>query len=187
MSNRQMRLNLRAGQSLPSEVCWRIDDGYLRLVSWSDQAEMLTLGIWGPGEVVIPSLVSMSPIELLSISAVQVEECQPSPQEQQEFLMDQLRQVSTMLLLTRIRPAEHRLYQLLLWLGERFGRVNSRGVSLSLADMNLTHRQLAEIAATTRVTVTKAITRFRLERLMVKDGNDELLVRSCRYDLPTPD
>ena len=71
---------------------------------------------------------------------------------------------------------------MLLWLGERFGRVNSRGVGLSISDMNLTHRQLAEIVATTRVTVTKALTRFRTEGLLVKDGNDDLLIHNCRED-----
>jgi CRP-like cAMP-binding protein len=180
MTKRQMRLSLRAGESLPCNVSWRIDDGYLRLVSWSNQAEMLTLGIWGPGDLVIPSMVTLTPIELLSISAVTVEEWEPTSEQRQAFLLEQLGQVSTLLLLTRIRPAENRLYQLLLWLGERFGRVNSRGVGLSISDMNLTHRQLAEIVATTRVTVTKALTRFRTEGLLVKDGNDELLIRNCR-------
>jgi CRP-like cAMP-binding protein len=54
-----------------------------------------------------------------------------------------------LLLLSRVRRAEDRLFQLLLWLGQRFGRVSSRGVSISFEDMNLTHRQLAEISVIT--------------------------------------
>lgn len=78
-------------------------------------------------------------------------------------------------MLSRIRRAEVRLFQLLLWLGERFGRVSSRGVSLSFDEMNLTHRHLAELAGTTRVTVTKALARFRQEGSLIKEGTDELL------------
>ena len=178
MSERLLRLNLSAGETLPCNVCWRIDDGYLRLANWTDQAEMLALGIWGPGDLVIPELVGVKPVELLSLSPVQVEEAHPTAEQKQEFLLDQLRQTSRLLLLSRVRPVETRLYHFLLWLGERFGRVSSRGVSLSLDDMNLTHRQLAEIVGTTRVTVTKALTRFRQEGLLVKDGDDDLLTRS---------
>lgn len=90
--------------------------------------------------------------------------------------MDQLRQTSSLLLLNRVRPSEQRLYQLLLWLGQRFGRVSSRGVSLSFSDMNLTHRQLAEISGATRVTVIKVLSRFRQDGYLVKDGVDELLL-----------
>ena len=184
MPERLLRLNLSAGETLPCNVCWRIDDGYLRLASWTDQAEMLALGIWGPGDLVIPELIGVKPIELLSLSSVQVEEAHPSAEQRQEFLLDQLRQISRMLLLSRVRPVENRLYQFLLWLGERFGRVSSRGVSLSLDDMNLTHRQLAEIVGTTRVTVTKALTRFRQDGQLVKDGDDELLTISGLEQLP---
>jgi CRP-like cAMP-binding protein len=47
--------------------------------------------------------------------------------------------------------------------------------------MNLTHRQLAEIAGMTRVTVTKALSHYRQVGMMVREGNDELLVgQGCR-------
>ena len=186
MPERLLRLKLSAGENLPCNICWRIDDGYLRLASWTDQAEMLVLGIWGPGDLVIPELIGVQPVELISLSPVQVEEAQPTAEQKQDFLLDQLRQTSRLLLLSRVRPVETRLYHFLLWLGERFGRISSRGVSLSLDDMNLTHRQLAEIVGTTRVTVTKALTRFRQEGQLVKDGDDDLLTRSYHDQLSIP-
>jgi CRP-like cAMP-binding protein len=64
-------------------------------------------------------------------------------------------------------------------MGERFGRISSRGVSLSLEDMNLTHRHMAEIAGLTRVTVTKAMSHFRQQRYLIKEGCDELLLREA--------
>lgn len=176
MSDRSLRLHLRADEPLPCNVCWRIDDGYLRVVGWRVQPDPLTIGIWGPGDLVIPALIGVEPMKLLSLSPVQVEEVVPSSEEKQSFLVDHLRQTSSLLLLNRVRPSEQRLLQLLLWLGQRFGRVSSRGVSLSFSDMNLTHRQLAEISGATRVTVTKVLSRLRQDGYLVKDGVDELLL-----------
>lgn len=139
MPDSPFRFTLGSGQSLPCHLGWRIEDGYLRMTSWSDQAETITLGLWGPGDLVIPSLIELEPVET-------------------------------------------RLFRLLVWLGERFGRVSRRGVSLSFQEMNLTHRQLAEIAGMTLVTVTKALSHYRQAGMMVREGNDELLVgEGCRW------
>lgn len=175
MSDRVLRLSLGSGERLPCNVCWRVEDGYLRICSWGEGTEQFTLGIWGPGAIVIPDLVGVTPLELRALSSVQVEAQDPTRSEQQLFLEEQCQQASKLLQLTRVRPAEVRLLKLLVWLGQRFGRVSSRGISLSFDDMNLTHRHLAEIAGLTRVTVTKALSRFRQDGLLVNDGHDELL------------
>ncbi|MFZ0407951.1 MAG: Crp/Fnr family transcriptional regulator [Cyanobium sp.] len=177
MTARQLHLTLQAAARLPSNFSWRIDEGYLRVASWSDRGETLTLGLWGPGDLVMPSLIAMEPIQLLSLSAGLVEEVVPTAEERERFLLNQALQTSTLLRLSRTRPAESRLFQLLLWMGERFGRVSQRGVSLSFEDMNLTHRHLAEISGLTRVTVTKAISHIRQAGYLLKEGPDELLVR----------
>jgi hypothetical protein len=182
--NRSLRLKLGAGESLPGNLCWLVDDGFLRVISGiGPSEESLTVGIWGPGDLVVPALIGLKPLELLTLSAVEVEEVVPSSDQQRQFLVDHLRHTSNLLLLSRVRPSETRLFQLLLWLGERFGRVSSRGVSLSFDEMNLTHRHLADIAGTTRVTVTKALTRFRQEGSLLRDGADELL-RPDRFKGP---
>ena len=63
MSDRSLRLKLGAGESLPGNVCWRIDDGFLRLARWSGQSdEPLTLGIWGPGDLVVPALIGVESV-----------------------------------------------------------------------------------------------------------------------------
>lgn len=179
MTARNLQLSLQAAATVPCNLNWRIEDGYLRVASWSDQGESCTFGLWGPGDLVIPSLITVKPLQLLALSSARVEEADPSPAEREAFLLDQSLQTGTLLRLSRTRPAESRLFQLLLWIGERFGRVNSRGVSLSFDDMNLTHRHLAAISGLTRVTVTKAISHFRQEGYLLKDGPDELLLREA--------
>lgn len=179
MSARDLHLSLQASTAVPCNLNWRVEDGYLRVASWNAQGERFTLGLWGPGELVIPSLIAVAPLQLLALSAARVEEASPSAEEREAFLFHQSLQIATLLRLSRCRPAELRMFQLLLWIGERFGRVSSRGVSLSLEDMNLTHRLLAELSGLTRVTVTKAMSHFRQEGFLVKDGPDELLLREA--------
>lgn len=162
MADPSLRLCLGSAQSLPAHLGWRIEDGYVRMIGWGDQAELITLGIWGPGDLVLPSLLSLQPIELLTLSAVQVVAITATLQEERSFLIDQAQQAASLLLLSRVRPVESRLFRLLLWLGQRFGRVSRRGVSLSLREMNLTHRHLAE--------------------LLVREGEDELLVDAALPD-----
>ena len=109
------------------------------------------------------------------MSGVTISQWHPSNDERQDFILDQLHQTATLLVLHRIRPIEDRLLQLLIWLGVKFGRINSVGISVSTSDLNLTHGNLTELAGTTRVTITKTLARFRLERqVMITQYNDFL-------------
>ncbi len=187
MNSRDLQLTLQPAASLPCNLCWHVEEGYVRVASWNEVGELCTLGLWGPGDLVIPSLITVSPLQLLALSAVQVEAVSPTQRERERFLVQQCQQTSTLLRRIRTRPVELRLFQLLLWLGERFGRVSRRGVSLCFEDMNLTHRHLAEIAGMTRVTVTKSISHFRDQGYLIKEGSDELLVREALPSLQRSD
>ena len=175
MSERGLQLALEAGQSLPVHLGWRVNDGYLRATGRTDLAEIFTLGIWGPGEIVMPELLTQQPVELRALSAAMVHEWNPNPAERQSCSATQIRQMGMLLQITRIRPVEARLFNLLAWLGERFGTRTDRGCSVPLEAMNLTHRQLAEMASVSRVTVTKALGHFRQQGLLERVGELEVL------------
>ncbi len=184
MQARPLRLTLRSDDHLPADMSWRIDDGYIRANTWNAEGESITLGIWGPGDLITPSGCALAPFELVSLTRVVVEECLPSEAEYLEFLRNQILQTTHLLQIHRVRPADARLLRLLHWIGERFGRVSSNGTTLSLEDMNLTHRHLADISGLTRVTVTKALTRFRASGMVVKVSEADLLVPrdTCRHE-----
>ena len=176
MTPRHLELSLHSGSSVPSNLSWRIADGYLRAASWAQHGESFTLGIWGPGDLVIPPLMGIDPLQLWALSAIRLVEITPNSNDREAFLVGQSQQISTLLKLSRTRPAEARLFELLTWMGERFGRVSRRGVSLSFEELNLTHRNLAEISGLTRVTVTKAISQFRQAGSLVWEGEDDWLL-----------
>lgn len=177
MSERRLQLALDVGQALPMHTSWRVNDGYVRATGLSDRADVYTLGIWGPGDIVIPQLLSQKPIELRALSGVQVHEWVPQPDEWQAFSSTHIQQMGVLLELTRIRPAEARLFHLLIWLSERFGCQSEEGRSIPLEAMNLTHRQLAEMASVSRVTVTKALGHFRQQGWLQRSGEQELLTQ----------
>lgn len=175
MSKRGLQLSLEAGQSLPADVCWRVNAGFLRATGFTNQAEVFTLGIWGPGETVIPQLLTPQPMELRALSAAQVQQWNPDPAEQHGCATTHIQQLGMLLQLTRIRPAEARLFNLLIWLSERFGTSTEHGYSVPLEAINLTHRQLAEMASVSRVTVTKALGHFRQQGWLIRVGELEVL------------
>lgn len=176
MTPRHLELTLHPGSCIPYNLSWQIEDGYLRVASWGRHGESFTLGIWGPGELVIPPLMAFDPLQLLALSPIRLVEVTPNGDEREAFLMGQSRQISILLKLSHTRPAEVRLFDLLTWIGKRFGRVSRRGVSLSFEELNLTHRNLAEISGLTRVTVTKALSQFRQAGKLVREGQDDWLL-----------
>lgn len=128
----------------------------------------------------------MTPYELISLTRVVVVEFEPSEGETLDFMRDLFTQTTQLLQIHRVRPADSRLLRLLHWIGARFGRVSTSGTTLSLEDMNLTHRQLADIAGMTRVTVTKSLTRFRSKGQVVKVSEADLLVpRAASPQIPS--
>lgn len=110
------------------------------------------------------------------LSRAQVEQFQPSQEAIRDFLLLQIRNTVQIFEINRIRSAEQRLLALLRWLSVRFGQVNSQGFRLSLKEMNLTHKCLADISGLTRVTVTKNLNRYKTLGLLQEIGEADLLV-----------
>ncbi|NDC14545.1 MAG: Crp/Fnr family transcriptional regulator [Synechococcaceae bacterium WB9_2_170] len=171
-----LRLTLQPGDILPETLNWRIHDGYVRTSAWDEEGESIVLGIWGPGDWVTASYSAIKPIEIQCISTVIVEQFQPAQKDVSELLQRQIQNLEEILLVNRIKLADDRLLSLLALISRRFGQVNSKGYKLSLKDMNLTHKALADISGLTRVTVTKILNRFKHRGLLQQVSKDDLIV-----------
>lgn len=175
MHERCLQLTLAASQSIPTNICWHINSGYLITTSASTLTDTYTLGIWGPGEIVIPDLLTMQSIELRTLSNAVISEWAATNEERTGFSANHIEQMSKLLQLAKIRPVETRLLKLLLWLGERFGTTTDEGIEIPIDAMNLTHRQLAELASVSRVTVTKTLGHFRQQGWLSRAGTGDLI------------
>jgi CRP-like cAMP-binding protein len=171
-----LRLTLQPHDVLPDGLSWRILDGYIRTASWDEEGETITLGVWGPGEWVTNAFSGLRLVEVQCLSKVVVEQHHPDEGEIVSFLQQQIRNTEEIFQINRIRSAEHRLLMLLRWIGTRFGQVSSRGYRLSLREMNLTHKSLAELCGLTRVTVTKNLNRYKLNGLLQNVSDDDLMI-----------
>jgi CRP-like cAMP-binding protein len=63
------------------------------------------------------------------------------------------------------KPVSLRLWQFLMWLGEKFGRDVDRG---KLIDIGVTHQEIAEVINTTRVSVTRMLQQFEEEGVLIR-------------------
>ncbi len=175
-----LHLALTPSEVLPEGMNWRLQEGYVRTVSWNAEGETFTLAIWGPGDLVASSTSVLQPFELQCLTTVVVEQHQPSAAEVEQFLRQQIRFLEEIFLINRIRGAQERLLALLAWLGSRFGQVSSRGSRFSLKEMNLTHKALGELCGLSRVTVTKMLNRFKAEGVLQQVSREDYLIPASR-------
>jgi hypothetical protein len=157
-------------------MSWRIHDGYIRTSTWDTEGESVTLGLWGPGDLVSASRQGIDPLELQCLTTTIVEQVEPTEEDRGQLIVRELLMVQDLLLISRIRAADQRLLELLLWICRSFGQVNSQGYRLSFKELNLTHRSLAELCGLTRVTVTKLLSRFRSEGRLVQVSRDDFVI-----------
>jgi CRP-like cAMP-binding protein len=174
--SKALRLTLLPNDVLPEGLTWRIHDGYIRTATWDAEGESITLGLWGPGDLVTNAHSSLDPVEVQCLTTVVVEQHAPTEAETLAFLRQQIRNTEEIFEINRIRSAERRLLMLLCWIGLRFGQVNSRGYRFSLKDMNLTHRALADVCGLTRVTVTKNLNRYKTLCMLQKVSDADLFL-----------
>ena len=173
---RPLQLTLHPQDILPEGMSWRLHEGYVRAATWDLEGESITLGLWGPGDVISSEDPGLNPLELQCLTTVVIEHIELEPELQRSQLRRERQMLAELLTIQRIRSAERRLLALLTWIGESFGQVNSHGWRFSLAELNLTHKALAELCGLTRVTVTKLLSRYRLEGQLVAVSNNDLLI-----------
>ena len=180
-----LRLTLLPNDVLPERLNWRIEEGYIRTAAWDDDGDTITLGVWGPGDWITSTYSALRPVEIQCLTTVVVEQFSPGTADIQQLLLRQIQNLEELFQINRIRAADERLLGLLAWIGRRFGQVSSRGYRLSLKDMNLTHRALADLCGLSRVTVTKMLNRYKSDGMLQQVSKDDLFIPSIALGTAT--
>lgn len=178
LGKRPLQLTLHPQAVLPEGMSWRLHEGYVRSATWDPEGDSITLGLWGPGDVITAEDPVLHPLELQCLTTVVVEHIELDPQDRLQHLERERRMLADLYAIQRIRSGDRRLLTLLGWIGQAHGQVNSQGCRLSLSELNLTHRALADLCGLTRVTVTKLLSRCRAEGRLVAIGESDLLIPS---------
>ena len=180
-----LRLTLLPNDVLPERLNWRIQEGYIRTAAWDDDGDTITLGVWGPGDWITSTYSALRPVEIQCLTTVVVEQFSPEAADIQQLLLRQIQNLEELFQINRIRAADERLLGLLAWIGRRFGQVSTRGYRLSLKDMNLTHKALADLCGLTRVTVTKMLNRYKSDGVLQQVSKDDLFIPSIALGTAT--
>jgi len=173
---RPLRLTLHPQDVLPEHMSWRLHEGYVRSATWDAEGEAITLGLWGPGDVISSEDPVVDPLELQCLTTVVVEHLELDDDSQRHHIRRERQMLAELHTIQRIRSGERRLLALLTWIARSFGQINRHGCRLSLTELNLTHRSLADLCGLTRVTVTKLLSRFRQDGIMQTIGESDLLI-----------
>lgn len=176
LAQKPLLLSLLPRDVLPDRRTWRLHEGYIRSASWTMDGESITLGLWGPGDVINAEDPVIQPLELQCLTAVVIEHLELDSANLQQHLCRERQMLAELLAIQRIRAADCRLLTLLCWIARSYGQINRHGSRLSLSELNLTHLGLADLCGLTRVTVTKLLSRFRAEGRLVAIGENDLLI-----------
>jgi CRP-like cAMP-binding protein len=148
------------------DVLWRIERGAVRTVTWSEQGTFITLGYWGTGDIVGHSLSRVKPYQIECLSSVEMI-ILPSGLWYQalDAMLLHIQQAEELLSIVHRKPVSLRLWQFLVWLGQKFGCDVEQG---RLIDLGLTHQEMAEVINTTRVSVTRMLQQFEDEGMLLR-------------------
>ncbi len=164
--NSDVRKHLKPRSVLPLKPSslWKIEVGVVRTVTWHEDGTLVTLGVWGAGDIVGQAFSKIEPYQIECLSRVEaiilpLDECLPMT----DVLLSHIQQVEELMIIRSYKTVEIMLIKLLGWLAKKFGRVVEEG---HLIDLRLTHQDIADLLNSTRVTITRALTQLEAQGLI---------------------
>ncbi|HEY9903964.1 MAG TPA: Crp/Fnr family transcriptional regulator [Candidatus Sericytochromatia bacterium] len=149
---------------LGRDYLWQIETGVVRTLTWLEDGTTLTLGLWGPGDIVSRVLSKAEPYQIECLTPV---EATVLPLDRwhlvNEALILHIQQFQDFLEILHCRSVDASLLRLLSWMANKFGHTVERG---QLIDLHLTHQEISEIIGTTRVTVTRLLNTFEKQGII---------------------
>lgn len=152
--------------SVEKDTLWLIISGVVKTYTYNQDGTIVTLGFWGNKDVVGKNLSKIRHYKTKCLSDVRAI---PIPRSQWASLAREMiycqQQTQQLIYIIHHTRVSQRLWLLLTWLGEKFGRMVRDG---KLIDFQLTHQELAYAIGTTRITVTKILKHFEREDLIFR-------------------
>jgi CRP-like cAMP-binding protein len=163
------------GKLLPlkPELLWNIERGIVRTTTWDEEGDETTLGLWGAGDKVGRPLSKLLIYQVECLTPVDARCVVWDDRSLQDTMLSHIQQMETLMKINYCKTVASRLMELLKWLSIRFGRRVEEGWVL---DLHLTHRILADIIRTSRVTVTRQLNEFEQKGKIMRLGQGTVIV-----------
>ncbi|MEG4577544.1 Crp/Fnr family transcriptional regulator [Microcoleus sp. N3A4] len=161
---------------VPSKGLLRIERGSVRTLTWSDQGTPITLGYWGVGDVLGQSLSGVQPYQIECKTHVEISYIPANLFDRSlDEILAHVQQTQAFFCIVRSESLRDRLLQLLVFLGQKFGREVAQGL---LIDLRLTHQELSEAMGITRITVTRLMCRLEEEGIIDRSRPQYIVLTS---------
>lgn len=149
---------------LRRDSLWQIETGVVRTLTMLEDGTSITLGLWGPGDIVGRVLSKADPYQIQCLTPVEATLLlEHSWHEATEAMILHIQRFGELMEILHCRQAESSLLRLFAWLAKRFGQEVEQG---QLIDLRLTHQDIAELIGLTRVTVTRLLKDFEKQGII---------------------
>ena len=172
------------GEIIPlhPEVIWQVRSGLVKLTTFSHSGQEVLVGLAAVKAVFGSTLTALPLYEATALADTQLwcislSKFATSAQLQQRLLpqiSQRLKQTESLLAVCgQVRVAD-RLYSLLQWLKQEIGQPVADGTRLSI---RLTHEDLATACCTTRVTITRLLSKLQQHNKLSIDSQHHLILK----------
>lgn len=151
---------------------WQVHSGLVRTVTWSEDGDVIPLGLWKPGSIIGVPISQVEPCEMQCLSAVELVRLPGDYELTVETLLQHTAQVNCLLEIMHCRQVQDRLLKFSCWLAKNFGKPTRHGQLISI---RLTHQEIAETIGTSRVTVTRFIKQLEAEGWLRWSGREKVV------------
>ncbi|MFH7029733.1 MAG: PAS domain S-box protein [Heteroscytonema crispum UTEX LB 1556] len=167
--------------SLEPEKIWLVCQGLVKLSTMNEDGREVLIGLarssmpFGCSLTCLPTYQAITLSEKAELVCISLQEIAASPPLAQAILpqiSDRLRQAELLLAIAGKRHVKDRLYYLLLWLKQQFGQTVAEGTYLSI---RLTHQDFADACCTTRVTVTRELSKLQQQGKIKFDSKHHIV------------
>jgi len=169
--------------SLSRQSIWLVCQGVVKLSTVCENGEEVIVGLAGPQMPFGSSFTSLqiyqatalsSNVQLVSISLSEIANSPSLAKNLLPKINRRLQQTEAFLALAGHRRVKDRLYHLLLLLQQEIGQVVPNGTRLSV---RLTHNDLANACCTTRVTMTRLLSKIQQEGKISFDSKSHIILK----------
>ena len=149
------QFNARSVIDCRSNILWKIESGFVRTVTWSEDGTLIVLGLWGARNCVGRSLTQVNPYQIECLTSVKATPIAINEvPDLADTLLTHVNYLESLMVIRSSKRADVMLLRLLQWLADRFGQTTVDG---RLIDLRLTHQDLADLIGITRITVTRTL------------------------------
>ncbi len=163
-----------------SDALWKIEQGVVRTLTWTEEGHIIGLGYWGPGDLIGQPLSKLDPYQVECITPVTARLIPPSIWSSElNGILSYTQQAQELHSIVQCQKTDQRLLKFLAWLANKFGRIIETG---TLIDLRLTHIEISEVIGTTRVSVTRVIQKLEDQGKILRPRRHYIvLANSQRY------